>query len=359
MNRLSDRITYPVFTLAMIAATLAGCGKKGEDTGPTVVRPIETVVLGGGESGRYYFPGTVQAANRAEIAFRVPGQIIELPVDEGNNLRKGQIIARLDPRDYDVAFKEAKAAYEKAAADAERYKRLYERDAIPLADLELRQAQRDVAEAHYDQAKLNLGYTTLVAPYDGWVGRKYVENFEDVQAKEPIVSLQSLDRLEIYVDIPEYLMATARNRRGTSYFVRFGASGDIEYPITVKEFSAQADIRTQTFQITFELEPPEEIDVLPGMTGQVVVVDKDRATRTEVTDFAVPSFAVVADADGDPYVWVVDPESMTVSKRMVELGPVTGEDQIWITAGVSEGERIAVTGVHHLKEGMQVRLMEN
>jgi RND family efflux transporter MFP subunit len=359
MKRLTNRITYPIVALAVMVIALGGCGKKEEEAGAAVVRPIETVILGGGESGRYYFPGTVQAANRAEIAFRVPGQIIELPVNEGDNLRKGQLIARLDPRDYDVALREARAAYDKAAADAERYKRLYERDAIPLADLELRQAQRDVAEAHYDQASLNLGYATLGAPYDGWVGRKYVENFEDVQAKQAVVSLQSLDRLEIYVDVPEYLMATARDHRGTDFVVRFGASGDTEFPITVKEFSAQADIRTQTFQITFSMKPPEGITVLPGMTGQVIMIDKEDDDQTEVTDFAVPSFAVVADADGEPYVWIVDPEAMTVSKRQVKLGRVAGKDQIWITEGVSEGERIAAAGVHHLQEGMQVRLMEN
>lgn len=347
-----------VLALAIVAISLGGCGKEVEETRTAVVRPIDTIVLGGSESGRYYFPGTVQAADRAEIAFRVPGQIIELPINQGDNLRKGQLIAQLDPRDYDVALKEAKAAFDKAAADAERYKRLYERDAIPLADLELRQAQRDVSEAHYDQAKLNLGYATLVAPYTGWVGRKYVENFEDIQAKQAIVSLQSLDRLEVYVDVPEYLMATARNRRGVDFVVRFTASGDTEYPITVKEFSAQADVRTQTFQITFNLEPPEEITILPGMSGQVIMIDREDDGDTEVTDFAVPSFSVVANADGEPYVWIVNPDDMTVSKRMVKLGQVTGKDQIWITEGVSAGERIATAGVHHLEEGMQVRLME-
>jgi RND family efflux transporter MFP subunit len=355
---MTDQIAYPILTLAVLAVVIGSCGKKEEAASAAVVRPVETVVLGGGESGRYYFPATVQAADRAEIAFRVPGQIIELPVNEGDNLRKGQIIARLDPRDYDVALREAKAAYDKAAADAERYKRLYERDAIPLADLELRQAQRDVSEAHYDQAKLNLEYATLVAPYDGWVGRRYVENFEDVPAKQAIVSLQSLDRLEVYIDVPEYLIATARDRRGTDFVVRFGASGDTEFPIRVREFSAQADIRTQTFQITFSMDPPEGYNILPGMTGQVIMIDKDDDDQTEVTEFAVPSFAVVADADGEPYVWIVDPEAMTVSKRGVKLGRVAGKDQIWITDGVSEGERIAAAGVHHLQEGMKVRLMD-
>jgi RND family efflux transporter MFP subunit len=358
MKRLTNRITYPILALAVLATTLGGCGKEKEDARANIVRPVETIVLGGGESGRYYFPGTVQAADRAEIAFRVPGQIIELPVNEGDNLRKGQFIARLDPRDYDVALRQAKAAYDKSAADAERYKRLYERDAIPLADLELRQAQRDVSEAQYDQAKLNLEYATLVAPYNGWVGRKYVQNFEDVQAKEPIISLQSLDRLEVYIDLPEYLMATARDRRHTDFVVQFGASGEMEFPIQVKEFSAQADIRTQTFQITFSMDPPEGYNILPGMTGQVVMIDRDDDEQLEITEFAVPSFAVVADAEGAPYVWIVDPETMTASRRMVKIGRVAGKDQIWITEGVSEGERIAVAGVHHLEEGMQVRLMD-
>lgn len=336
-----------------------GCGGKTEEAPVHVARPIATVVLSGGEGGSYTFAGQVQAADRSDISFRVSGRLIELPAHEGDEVRRGQVLARLDPRDYEVAKREAQAAYDKSEADAQRFQRLYERDAVPLADLELRRAERDVTKARLEQSELNLSYATLQAPYNGWIGRRYVENFQDVQAKEEIVSIQSLDRLEVVIDVPEYLMATARSSGEAVFHAQFTTAGDREFPLTVKEFSAQADIRTQTFQVTFSMPLPESVTILPGMTANVEMVLQGGDPSVEETSFVLPAYSVVGDTNGEPYVWIVDPDSLVVHKRVVELGKVTGTDQIWVTGGLRAGERIASTGVHQLQEGMKIRLMDN
>ncbi|MCK5573304.1 MAG: biotin/lipoyl-binding protein, partial [Bacteroidetes bacterium] len=133
-------------TLLLIATGslthLVGCGGGEIEEAPPVVRPVKTMVLGGGPEGRRGFPGTVLAGERVVLSFRVGGPVIELKVVEGQRVRKGQVLARVDPRDYLIALDEAKAAFIKAAADYNRYQRLYEQNAVPLADLEFRRAQR-------------------------------------------------------------------------------------------------------------------------------------------------------------------------------------------------------------------------
>jgi len=186
------RAIHVVLALALAAVFGWGCGQEVEQSAPSVVRPVKTMVIGGSLAGRLSFPGRVQGARRVELSFRVRGRLAELPILEGQNVNEGDLIGRLDPTDYQIAVQEAQATYIRAAADFERYQRLYEKDAVPLSDLDRFRAQRDVAKARLDQAQTNLRYTSLRAPFGGRLGEKYVENFEDVRANQPIVSLHDI-----------------------------------------------------------------------------------------------------------------------------------------------------------------------
>jgi len=341
---------------ALLAALMtAGCGRKEEPERAPVARPIKTLRITGGGEGRLTFPGTVQAMDRAELSFRVNGPLVELPVNEGDEVKKGQLLARLDPRDYEIAAAEAQAVFEKSEADLARYQRLYEQEAVPLADLELARAQRDMSKARYDQARADVRDTRLVAPFDGWVGRRFVQNFEDVQAKERILTLHNIENLEIVVDVAEGLVARVKKVQGI--YVRFSAAPEEEFPLTLQEFSAEADPKTRTYQVTLSFPQPKNIRVLPGMTGTVVAVNPEAMGQDQGGTFVVPVSAVGGGDSGTPYVWIVDEEGMFVTRRDVRVGSVTGTDGIQILEGLTGGETIALTGVTQLTEGAQVRLM--
>ncbi|MEJ2370997.1 MAG: efflux RND transporter periplasmic adaptor subunit [Gemmatimonadales bacterium] len=345
--------------LPLVAALAAsGCGGGAEVEPPPVARPISTMVVGGMSGGRLTFPGTTQAADRAELSFRVAGPLIEFPVNEGDQVRQGQLLARIDPRDYRIALAEAKAAYDQAEADAQRYRRLYEREAVPLADLELATARRDVARARFEQAQADLRDTELRAPFTGQVGFKYVENFEDVAAKEPILSLHDLEEVEIVINVPESIMATLRAGSRPTIVTTFDAAPNRSYPMRVKEFAVAADPATQTFPITFTMPQPTDLNVLPGMTALVIVSDL-RLGEDEDLPITVPAHAVFSDPSGAAQVWVVDTKAQTVHSRAVRIGPVTGTESIVVLDGLAPGETIAVAGIHQLEEGQQVRLMDS
>ena len=347
------------FGVMITFALISGCGSEEEVERAPVVRPVKTMVIGGAQMERLSFPGTVQASGRAELSFRVAGPLIELPVDEGDEVRQGQLLARLDPRDFDIALAEARAAYEKGEADYTRYKNLYERNAVPLAELELRRAARDVAAASYDQAQANLRDTRLLAPFSGRIGRKYVENFEDVLAKEAILTLHDVNTVEVVIDLPEAMAASVRGEVNARMTASFSAARGIEYDLRIKEATAEADPQTQTFQVTFSMPQPEEINVLPGMTAEVSLYqDGAGGEAMSSGEYLIPAEAVFASPSGEPQVWVVDTNALTVQSRSVEVGPVTGEASIRVVDGLQRGETIAVAAVHQLQDGSQIRLME-
>lgn len=353
--RTNSTIWVSLFAAAL---TLPGCGSDQIVEREPVVRPVKTMVVGGGQGESLSFPGTVQAADRAELSFRVAGPLVELPVNEGDEVRRGQLLARIDPRDFEIALAESRAAFEKGEADYNRYKNLYERNAVPLAELELRRAQRDVSAAGFDQAQANLRDTRLLAPFSGRVGRKFVENFEDVVAKERILTLHDINRVEAVIDVPEYVMATFRDRSDRRFTASFTSAPGVEFELSFKEAAAEADIQTQTFRVTFSMPQPEELRVLPGMTAEVnAYVEAPVDEAGGPAEFLIPAEALFASPGGDPQVWVVDTGDLTVHQREVRVGPVTGENSIRVLEGLERGETIAVAAVHQLQNGSKIRLM--
>ncbi|MCK5411118.1 MAG: efflux RND transporter periplasmic adaptor subunit [Gemmatimonadetes bacterium] len=346
-----------LLSVLSVLLTMSGCGGGEQVEPPPVARPISTMVVGGMSGGRLTFPGTTQAADRAELSFRVAGPLIEFPVNEGDEVARGQLLARIDPRDYRIALAETKAANDQAEADAQRYRRLYEREAVPLADLELATARRDVARARHEQAQADFRDTELRAPFAGQVGIKYVENFEDVLAKAPVLSLHNVGQVEIVINVPESIMATVREGMSPTIVTTFDVAPNRSYPMRIKEFSVAADPATQTFPITFTMPQPADLNVLPGMTALVIVSDI-QLDEDESVPITVPAHAVFSDASGAAQVWVIDTQSQTVHRRGVRVGPVTGTQSIVVLDGLTPGETIAVAGIYQLEEGQQIRLMD-
>jgi len=346
---------------AIVAMTsfvlIAGCG--GEETAPEaapVARPIKILTVGDSGDREITLPGRVAAGEQVDLAFRVGGPLVQLPVQEGQQVKKGQVVAKIDPRDFNIRVDSAQAQFDRAEADIERLAALYEKDAASKAQLDQARATRDVAKAALDDAKADLGDTNLRAPFSANVGEIFAENFQDVQAKQPILSLVGIDSLEIQVDLPESIIARLRTEDADTreVFARFEVASDQEYPLELTELASQADPATGTYQATLVMPQPDGINILPGMTAEVVGRARAGAV-TAAANIVVPAVAVAADESGGSYVWVVAPGDMTVSKRPVTTGELVGTDEIEIVDGIEGGELVAVSAVSRLREGMPVR----
>ena len=346
----------PFRSLAIVAIgvslVLAGCGQDEVVEKEPIVRAVKVVTVGG-DSGTQQrtFPGRVQALDQVDLSFRVDGPLIEFP-DEGDFVSKGKLIARIDPRDYRISLSAARAEVERTDADFRRYSALYEKDAVSKAQLDQALAARDVARAQLDQAEADLGDTSLRAPFTGRVAATFIENFQDVKAKEPVLSFINVNQVEIVVDVPENIVSSFRTVQLDSKFAaRFDAAPGREFETRVNEVATQADPRTQTFRVTFILPQPEGLNVLPGMTANV----KRYAPPGENVEIVVPAVAIFADGAGSPQVWVVDRTTGRVERRPVRTGELSGADSIVVLEGLEPGEDIAVSAVTQLHDGMTVR----
>ncbi|MDH3690392.1 MAG: efflux RND transporter periplasmic adaptor subunit [Gammaproteobacteria bacterium] len=338
----------------------SGCEKEPVEQAP-VVRPVKIVTIGEtGEATTRELPGTIKATQNADMGFEVPGKITEFLVKEGQRVEKTDVLARLDDRDYQADLDQAKASSRKAQADLQRSLRIYEEDpgAISTSKIDTDRKAVDVAEAQVRKAAKAVEDTVLRAPFAGLMARKLVEDFQNVQAKEPVLVLQDISQLEIEVSVPERDMTRGATKRTVEEItqraqpqVQISSLPGRSFPARVKEFATNADPVTRTFQVRLTFEPPEDVAILPGMTARVTVkVVRDDKIR-------LPSHATFADADGKPNVWLVDPESMKVQRRPVALGELTG-GEVQIIEGVAAGDQVAISGVSQLREGAQVRRYE-
>lgn len=362
--------------LAACLVFLVSCDARQDTPEPsTEPRPVKMMTVGASEEVmRRTFPGTVRAARRAELGFQVSGTLTRLPVGEGQEVREGDVLAQLDQRDFKTGLRSAqgqygnvRAALESARSEYERILRIREQDPGATSEsmvvkrreaMDRASAELESVQASVDAASDRLGYTTLRAPFSGIVSRRHVENFQEVQAKEPIVSLDDISSLEILVDLPESVVAgisepSERTGKQAPVHAEFAALPGREFPLVVKEFSTRADPKTQTFQVVFQMEKPDDVSILPGMTA--MIVGSAQQGMNGDGRFVIPAVAVFGDEQGISHVWVVHPESMAVERRKVVIGELAGDAGIRITEGLHAGEIVAVSGASQLRDGMRVK----
>ena len=359
--RACSRRLGPARNLLLIAgAILVACWAEPEPP-PEPIRPVKILKLGSG-SGAFHvqYPGIIEAARSARMAFEVPGRIIGFPVVEGDRLEKGGLIARLDPRDYEEALAkhEANAAFLKVERD--RHQSLFDQgvDSRQVLDKALKNYQ--IATSSVAQARKALEDSELLAPFDGIVAVKLVKEFRNVQAREQIVVFEDDSYLKIVVALPEAdyarltpgLTLEQRNSKA-DIWVEVTSIPDHRFPAHITEAASAADPVTRTFRITLAFEAPKDVVVTSGMTARVVasaeIIEDDDAS-----EFMVPVQAARGNEAGDAFVWLLDPETMEVHRSPVTLGAVSGS-MVRVLGGLENGDEIATSGVAELRDGMRVR----
>ena len=318
-------------------------------------QPVKLQVVDGGDGALRHYPGKVVATEGSELAFRVSGQLERFPVRAGEQVKKGQLLAALDPSDFRNQLADRQAQYDLAESQYQRGISLRDRGVISEAQFDEIEAKRRQAQAALSLARDNVNYTRLKAPYGGTVARTEVENYQFVQAKQPILYLQGDKNIDIEFAVSERFLANLK-KDGEDYQpeLRFEGAPDKVFKASYKEHEASADDRTQTYIITLTMPNPEGILVLPGMSVDVAI-DLSKIMRKATAWPQVPVEAVFnPDGKDSAHVWRFNPEDGTVSAVPVTLGQVIGNG-VEITAGLETGDKVVGAGVHHLKEGQEVR----
>ncbi len=345
-----------IFTITFLAAIiiLAGCGSE-EVEKKERIRPVKALTIGdfNDPTGKGY-PGVTKENQETEISFRVGGPIIKYNVVEGAQVKKGALIAEIDPRDYRIDVQSTKARYDQTKAESDRYYRLWKKGSVAKNDYDRKYANYLEAKADWEDAKNALADTKLLAPYTGFFGPKLAQLGDKVRVKQAITTLVDLSLIEVNTTIPEQLAIQFLNF--DSYEVRLETYPDIVFKATLKELEKKPT--AEGFPLHLYLDhanlpkDKSQLKVAAGMSCRVNIILKN--ATDEKSRIIIPITAVFeGQLDKSTMVWIINPDN-TVKKQSVVTGDLVGHDGILITDGLSIGEQIVIAGVHRLQEGNTV-----
>lgn len=358
--------------LILTILLLTSCEKE---TLPEMARPVKSMQVSetSFSENQIIFPGTLRAFQHADLSFRVDGKIIMRDVYVGYRAHKDELLIQLDTREYEIALQKAKGkvdSYEAqinfAVKDYERMQKIYERDpgAISQSLLDRKKetsnqlkAELTIAQGDYDQAADNLSYTALKAPFDGIIAAIYVENHEQVRAKQVVLRFLDIADREMEINVPEkYINALLEGKDKLNFDIRLDAFPNIVFTALIKEIGTEASSTTQTYPVTLSLQKiPYDLSLLAGMSGRAFLARPNENVNVSNT-FKIPKSAIFSDNGHATYVWIVDPQNQTVHKREVKIEKSNNGNMILVQEGLTSGDRVVTAGTSFLIEGQRVKL---
>lgn len=343
--------------LLIVSATgLTACNAENETViQKDLVRPVK-IISAGIESRQDVtkFPAVVDDNRLVELSFSSGGRLVEFPVKGAQQVKTGDIIARLDQQDLNNNLSKARVQYDNAEQEYKRAVKLSKSKAISQSTLLQRKTERDVSLSQLKSAKKAVNDAILRAPFDGVVAQTLVENGQSLSGGQGVIVLIGGDILEASIDISASYLASLyksdnENIKIESY-ITLDVAPELPLEIRYKEALLLADATTQTYNVTFEFTAPEGVLVLPGMSATIEIRTTNDST---INSIGVPLSAITSDGDKN-YVWVVNKQDMTVAKREVTIAKGVGDIQV-ITKGLELKEWVVSAGASYLYEGMKVR----
>jgi RND family efflux transporter MFP subunit len=354
-----SELRIAILAAILIAATVTGCHKAEQPSAQP--RPVRTVTIERRAEGEIVsLTGQVRAKDQVSLAFRLDGRMIERPVNVGDVLTAGQVVARLDPQNQQNSLRSAQASLTSAEAVLAQARLSFWRQQELLKDgwtprakfdeaeqnLKTARAQVDSAQAQLRIAQDQLSYTTLLADAPGTITAYGAEPGEVVRGGQMIVQLARQGGRDAVFDVPEQLIRTSP--RDPEVEIALADDPKVRATGRVREVAPQADSATRTYQVKVGItNPPEAMRLGATVTGRVKL--------PAPSGVEVPAGALT-EANERPAVWVVDPQSKTVSLRNVDVlrhDPAT----VVISQGLEIDEIVVTAGVQTLHPGQKVRLL--
>lgn len=356
------RIIGGVLLVVAVAAVFFFRPKKEAAPEELVVRPVKSLVVGESFGNpELYFPGLVGANSGVDLSFEVTGRLIEMPIKKGQSVKKGDLLGKLDPRDFENDVKNAEAEKERAKSSFDRMAKALESNAVSKEDFSKAKADFDKATAQLEIKRKALDDTRMLARFDGLIANTYVDTFDNLTAGTPILTLQDVSLVSIDVAVPEqYVISGPKSDvSNRNYQVLFDGLPGRRFDVIFNEFTTKADERTQTYLASFKMPAPTDVRILPGMSATIAVKGLQEKSGA-VTGLSLPSDAVGIDSQGQHFVWVLQPGGeglFTAQRRTVKAGDRQGAT-LQVLDGLKPGERVATAGITLLTEGRKVTLLK-
>lgn len=331
-----------------ILFSLVSCRKS---TPPVEIPKLVKTAVVGEQAGELSvtYPGKVAAASNVKLAFRVAGPIKAMKVNSGQYVKKGQLLAELDPRDYVIQFNATQAEYNQVKGESDRVIELYRRGSVSVNEYDKAVAAKKRVTALYQAHRNALKDTRLLAPFDGYIQNKYFEAPEIVNQGTPVVSMIDNDYYEVNIDIPSSDFIRRED------FVSYQAVADVYpgqiLPLELLDITQGANYN-QLFNVRFRVRRDSFPWLASGMSVSVTIHFKPSAGELST----IPISALLQKA-GKSYVWLYHPQDSLISLTPVEVQQIMKNGTAIIRSELERGQTIISAGVNDLKEGEKVRLL--
>ncbi len=347
------------FTTSLLAILSALCMTSCIET-PQVksfIRPVKVTKVESLSHITRSYTGTVRSDQVSDLAFKMPGQVVVLAIEEGQFIKKGQLIAKIDPTDYTLQLQSAMANFKNTESQMERYKNLRAKDAISQQQFEAMEAAYVRDQAALDNAKNMLAETKIYAPFSGVVVKKHIENFQRVQAMQSVVKIIDPTNIEISFTLPESNIRYM-NLPNKALSVKFDEVPDMRFKARLNKF-VDVSIDGSGAPVTVVIDDKNfgqyRSLIRPGFACSVELTIDDESQKG---CYILPTTAIYNKASGDgDGVWVFNPTTSTVQLRKVITGELIGVDNVVVKSGLQGDETVVSAGTSLLVDGQKVKLL--
>ncbi|USD38961.1 MULTISPECIES: efflux RND transporter periplasmic adaptor subunit [Ferrimonas] len=332
-----------LFSLPLLLA----CSPEPQPQRAAAVRPVKLFTITDAQRNQVYeFPAVVDASRDAALSFQVSGLLKELNIIEAQQVQEGELLAKLDQRDFLNKLASAQAEYDNAEREYRRLEQVASKGLISQSDLTKQLSARDIAKANLGIAQKALDDSVLHAPFSGTIAQVPVINLQNITAGELVAKLIDTQELEVNFNVPSRLIKSGQPPKVE---VIINADPERRYTARFKEIGLIADPSSQTYPVTWLFTPPKGKLILPGMLATVEASPPGAGSTT----LAIPLEAVQQQGT-QTYVWLYQQQSGSVIRRDIQVSDGVG-DLVPVSAGLAIGDTIVAAGGAYLAEGMEVK----
>ena len=337
---------YKLGTL-LICLSLSACSNEEATVDRDFVRSVQMLTVDLLATKTHSFPGKVEASRQANLSFRVPGKIATYHVHSGQQVKAGDKLIELVPTDYEILVAAKQANYQLSNVQHQRSEALIGDSLISQDEFDKSSTALKVAENELAQAKTDLSYTSIYAPYDGIIASTYLKAHEYAQALQPVMSLQSENSIDVAIEVPERLIGAIQRSSETRKLpvANFAVKPEQQYQLTIKEVETAADPDSGSFTVTLTMPQPDDLTLYPGMAATVHV---ELVVQVNNLVQQIPPSALMVDG-GKSFVWRVN------TNNQLSYTEINVDANGALVSGLNDGDKIVIAGVTELSDGQTVR----
>jgi RND family efflux transporter MFP subunit len=351
-NIYRSNVTF-LATIVFVLTLLAACTQEpGEESKKMIAQTVKvSEVQLPNATTKQQFPAQVSAVKTIDLSFEVTGRLQSQNLQAGNNVKRGELLATIDPTPFLRNVAESQARFKQATKDLERITSTHSKGLSPQSQLDEAKTNFELADVALKSAKQELAYTKLYAPFDAQISQRLIENDSYVQAGDVVAHLQDVSRYQVSVNIPERSMAGFKKEQLQSARAEILSLPKQTFPLKYVEHSTQADPITQSFTIVFEMDANQDLGIFPGSRASVHLASN---TKADLEGVKVPFTALLGEKNSGFHIWKFNNNTSTVERAQVQVLKLIDNFAL-VSGDVQRGDMVVSAGVSKISEGQSVR----